>query len=99
MWQRERAAATSFGSMVALPHPYEAVSTRTFVAVALLDEPVDWNGTPVQAVFMICVARDAGADLEAFYRAIGGLLTQQSAIQKLTSDMRFDVLLSELEGE
>ncbi|WP_342636035.1 BglG family transcription antiterminator [Collinsella tanakaei] len=99
VWQRERAAATSFGNMVALPHPYEAVSTRTFVAVALLDDPVDWNGTPVQAVFMVCVARDAGADLEAFYRAIGGLLTQQSAIQKLTSDMRFDVLLSELEGE
>ncbi|MEE0476224.1 MAG: BglG family transcription antiterminator [Collinsella stercoris] len=99
VWQRERVAATSFGNMVALPHPYEAVSTRTFVAVALLDEPVDWNGTPVRAVFMICVARDAGADLEAFYHAIGGLLTQQSAIQKLTSDMRFDVLLSELEGE
>ena len=48
---------------------------------------------------MICVNRDAGADLESFYRAIGTLLTQQQAIQKLVSDMRFDVLLSELEGE
>ena len=99
VWQRENAAPTSFGNMVALPHPYEAVSSRTFAAVGLLDHTVDWNGTPVQAVFMICVNRDAGADLESFYRAIGTLLTQQQAIQKLVSDMRFDVLLSELEGE
>lgn len=99
VWQRERAANTSFGNLVALPHPYEAVSSKTFVAVALTDTPVDWGGTPVQAVFMVCVARDAGADLEAFYRAMTGLLTKQQAIQELIDDMRFEVLLSELEGE
>ena len=44
-------------------------------------------------------ARDAGADLEAFYRAMTGLLTKQQAIQELIDDMRFEVLLSELEGE
>ena len=99
VWQRERAGNTSFGNLVALPHPYEAVSSKTFVAVALTDTPVDWGGTPVQAVFMVCVARDAGADLEAFYRAMTGLLTKQQAIQELIDDMRFEVLLSELEGE
>ena len=99
VWQRERAANTSFGNLVALPHPYEAVSSKTFVAVVLTDAPVDWGGTPVQAVFMVCVARDAGADLEAFYRAMTGLLTKQQAIQELIDDMRFEVLLSELEGE
>lgn len=99
VWQRERAANTSFGNLVALPHPYEAVSAKTFVAVVLTDSPVDWGGVPVQAVFMVCVARDAGADLEAFYHAMTGLLTRQQSIQALIDDMRFEVLLSELEGE
>ena len=99
VWKRERAAATSFGNLVALPHPYEAVSPRTFVAVALLDHPVDWGGNPAQAVFLVGVAHDAGIDLEAFYRSMVGLFTTEKAIQRILGDMRLEVLLNELEGE
>lgn len=98
VWERERAAATSFGNLVAFPHPFEAVSPRTFAAVALLDEPVDWDGRPVQVVFMVCIARDAGADLEAFYRSMAGVLTRRQSIRRLVGDRRFEVLLSEVEG-
>ena len=99
VWKREQAAATSFGNLLALPHPYEAVSPETFVTVGLLDRPVDWGGKPVRAVFLVCVSRDAGTDLEAFYRSMVGLFTNEQAIQRVLGDMRLEVLLNELEGE
>ncbi len=99
VWKRELAAPTSFGNYVALPHPYETVSTRTFVAVALLGEDVDWNGRPVRAVFMVCVAKDSAADLEALYRALGDLSTDSNAIERLVDNARFEAFLNELEGD
>lgn len=99
VWKREQAAATSFGNLLALPHPYEAVSPETFVTVALLDRPVDWGGQPAQAVFLVCVSRDAGTDLEAFYRSMVSLFTNEQSIQRVLGDMRLEVLLNELEGE
>lgn len=97
--RRERTAATSFGNLVALPHPCEAVSPRTSVTVALLDHPIDWGGKPIQAVFLVCVARDASDGLTAFYRAMVRLITKKQAIQRILGDMRLEVLLNELRGE
>lgn len=99
VWKREEMATTSFGNLVALPHPYEPVSEHTFVAVGLCDREIPWNGKPVRAVFLVCVANDAGDELEAFYSSMVGLLTKQESIQHLLSDMEFETLLEELEGE
>ena len=40
--KRESLAATSFGGLVAMPHPWKAVSKDTFVCLAILDKPVQW---------------------------------------------------------
>ena len=69
------------------------------MTVALLDRPVDWGGRPAQAVFLVCVSRDAGTDLEAFYRSMVSLFTNEQSIQRVLGDMRLEVLLNELEGE
>lgn len=90
---REDVAETSFGNGVALPHPYMPVSGRTFVAVALLEKPVSWNGHDVRAVFLISIIRDACEDLDAFYRCMSGLLTDRQSIARLVSDQRFEVLI------
>lgn len=90
--QREEAAETSFGNRVALPHPYVPVSGRTFVAVALLDGPIEWNHHPVQAVFLISIIKDACEDLDAFYREMSGLLADEQSISRLVADQRFEVL-------
>ena len=44
--QREESAPTSFGNLVAMPHPLVSVTGRTFVCAACLDEPVDWRASP-----------------------------------------------------
>ena len=97
--KREELAATSFGNLVALPHPFEPASDETVVAVGLLDHEVMWGSRPVRAVFLICIADDAGDELEQFYRSLSQLLTKRKSVDRLLADMRFETLLQELEGE
>ena len=91
--QRERAAQTSFGNMVAMPHPAEAVTDDTFVCVGVLDRPVEWNGQPVRAVFLISISKSKNKDLDSFYRGMVGLLTSKEAIQKLIDHQDWGTLL------
>ncbi len=89
---RERAAPTAFGGLVALPHPYAPVSDVSFVAVGLLDDPVEWNGHEVQAVFLLCIAREPDDDLTSFYDKFSNLMFNEQAIRCLLEDQRFEVL-------
>ena len=96
VWKREHAAPTAFGNNVALPHPIEAVSEETFVTVLLMDAPIDWGGQDVQAVFLINVSRNAGADIDTFYRSVASMLNDGAAIQELVRHQDFDRLMAEL---
>ncbi len=95
---REKLARTTFGNNVAMPHPQVAVSPRTIVTVGILDEPILWDGTPVQAIFLICVSKGRNYDLQPFYRAMARLMTSEPAIAELTARQDFGTLLHLLVG-
>lgn len=94
VWERERAAATAFGNYVALPHPMNAVGERTFLTVGLLDEPVDWDGQQVQAVFLIVISREGHDDLEEFYEGMAEFFIDPAAIRRLLESQTFETLLA-----
>lgn len=98
VWQREEAAPTSFGNLVALPHPLFAVSTMTLVAVALLDEPIEWGTEtgPVQAIFLMSFSRLPETRLDGFYRPVASLLNDGAAIEELLRTQRYEQLIGEL---
>lgn len=96
VWRREEAAPTSFGNDVALPHPLEAVSTSTFAAVALLDEPLEWGTGTVRAIFMLSISRLPEAKLDGFYRPVARLLNDGDAIARLVHAQTYDQLMAEL---
>lgn len=91
--RREELAQTCFGDLVAMPHPVTPVTTSTFVAVAVLNHPVSWNGQEVRAVFLVSVSSLRDQKLDAFYRGMARLLTSREAIQKLVSNPDFATLL------
>ena len=97
---REQAAATSFGNLVAMPHPLKPASDVTHVCVGLLDEPIPWDGgdLPVQAVFLISYARSGGRALDDFFGALADVFMDAQAIERLVKDQAWDVLTSILEG-
>lgn len=91
--RREELAQTCFGNLVAMPHPVTPVTTSTFVAVAVLNHSVSWNGQEVRAVFLVSVSSLRDQKLDAFYRGVARLLTSREAIQKLVSNPDFATLL------
>lgn len=91
--RREDFAQTCFGNLVAMPHPVTPVTTSTFVAVAVLNHSVSWNGQEVRAVFLVSVSSLRDQKLDAFYRGMARLLTSREAIQKLVSNPDFATLL------
>lgn len=91
--RREELAQTCFGNLVAMPHPVTPVTTSTFVAVAVLNHSVSWNGQEVRAVFLVSVSSLRDQKLDAFYRGMARLLTSREAIQKLVSNPDFSTLL------
>lgn len=51
--ERENATTTSIGRGIAIPHGNIAESNEARVAVAILDEPLDWRGELVDVVFLL----------------------------------------------
>lgn len=77
--KRESLAATSFGGLVAMPHPWKAVSKDTFVCLAILDKPVQWGEAKVQVVFLVSIADDATAKLQNSIRLLRSLWSMKPA--------------------
>jgi mannitol/fructose-specific phosphotransferase system IIA component (Ntr-type) len=68
------------------------------VAICLLDEPVDWDGIPVRAVFLFSITKDGGKAVREFDRSMASLLMDERAISDLLADQRFATLLNLLEN-
>lgn len=54
--EREKIVSTGIGMGVAIPHAKLPSYDQFFIAIAVLERPVDWaalDGTPVRLVFMI----------------------------------------------
>ncbi len=93
--KRERLAKTAFGNMVAMPHVYKAISEETFVCVGILDEPVDWEGQKVRAVFLVSIANKdhTSEELQRFYQMTAAFLLSQKQIQELVRKQDYDAFI------
>ena len=62
--ERERATTTSIGRGIAIPHGNLIDINAAHIAVAILKEPVDWHGEPVDVVFLISVKMNSGFEIK-----------------------------------
>lgn len=67
--EREALSDTTMDPMFAIPHSLSPSSTETKVAVALLDQPLDWNAgsKEVRIVFLLAVQAGDRANIEYLY--------------------------------
>ena len=100
VWERERRAATSFGNLVAMPHPLEAASEQIVICVGLLDESVVWNeyGHEVRAVFLIAVPQEADERTGLLFSALADLFVSREGMTRLVAAQDWGTLI-ELVGE
>ncbi|GGE31219.1 transcriptional regulator ManR [Pullulanibacillus camelliae] len=71
--QREKLATTNIGNGVAIPHGEAKEIHYPTIAVAQLAQPTDWDGEPVQLVFMLATSALDKKQLSALFREISDL--------------------------
>ncbi|MBA4603554.1 BglG family transcription antiterminator [Thermoactinomyces mirandus] len=82
--EREKYSPTSFGNLVAIPHPIEPQADDTFWSIVTLRNPIQWGGKPVQIICLLNISkRNRMDDLKPMYDVLVKLLDNRLLLQKL----------------
>lgn len=68
--EREKIVTTALGNLVAVPHPIKPITKNTFLTIATLKQPIDWDGKKVQLVVILNVSKDADVAFEEMYEIL-----------------------------
>ncbi|ODA08197.1 PTS sugar transporter [Paenibacillus peoriae] len=82
--EREALAPTSFGNLVAIPHPTLPVTTETFWTICTLKRPIRWNDKQmVQLICLLNIKEGNNVDLENMYKKLGSLIENKEIVQRI----------------
>lgn len=81
---RENAAPTSFGNLIAVPHPTIPVTKETFWTFCTLNRPIAWsNNQMVQLVCLLNISAVKKGELDKMYRKLISIMEDQQLVQQL----------------
>lgn len=97
--EREALSDTTMDPLFAIPHPLNPASTKTKVAVAVLDHPVDWSAgsKDVRIVFLLAVQAGDRANIEYLYDLLLDITNDRRLQHDILGVDSFDALMSALE--
>lgn len=95
--EREKISATEFGNSVAFPHPVHPGGEKTFVAVAVLANPVRWDKQDVRYLFMLNIRHQENDSLQLLYESLFSLMSDKERLKCLTKDTCFSTFLALLQ--
>ncbi len=96
IYKREEVAPTSYGNLVAIPHPITPQSSQTFLTVCTLQEPIMWKDKPVQFVCVLCVKKNSQEDLQFMYEALGRIVASRPLVERLIKAKNYDEFMDQL---
>ena len=91
--KREQQAVTEFDNLVAIPHPFKAMTIDTFVCVAILKKPILWNKKKVQFVYLMSMEVDQNRNLNRFYKITSKLLVNKTYIKEIIQKKNYDDMM------
>lgn len=93
--QREKLAKTNMTSIFAIPHPMTLCSQQSKVAVAILDQPVNWNeeSKKVQIVFLLCIKPGESKDIEHLYDLFIEIVNNPRLEQRILKSKTYEEFL------
>ena len=83
--EREHLAPTSFGNLVAIPHPLVPQSKETILAICTLKKPILWQDKNVQFICLLSIKEKNNDDLKDMYKALTDLLDHPYTVERLIS--------------
>jgi lichenan operon transcriptional antiterminator len=92
--EREAVAPTSFGNLVAIPHPLTPETEETFWTVCTLKKPIEWTDKQmVQFICLLNIRKGPEGDLERMYKRLLTLIENSARVQKiLKSDSAKEII-------
>ncbi|MBT2658511.1 transcription antiterminator [Bacillus sp. ISL-18] len=83
--ERESVAPTSFGNLVAIPHPLTPETEETIWTVCTLKKPIEWaDRHMVQFICLLNIRKvPNGDDLDRMYKRLLALLENSTKVQKI----------------
>lgn len=91
--KREGQASTEFGNLLAIPHPYRAMSKDTFVCVCILKKPIIWDKKKVQLIYMTSMETNTDRDLMTFYKVTSKLLVTNNYVKEIIQTKSFPFMI------
>lgn len=83
VYEREAVAPTSFGNLVAIPHPITPQTNETFLTICTLQKPIIWQDKRVQFVCLLSVEKNSSSDLQTLYSMLGKIVDDVSIVQQI----------------
>ncbi|RBP95439.1 BglG family transcriptional antiterminator /transcriptional regulator [Cytobacillus firmus] len=83
--EREELAPTSFGNLVAIPHPLSPVTEETFWTICTLKKPIEWTDKHmVQFICLLNIRKVPNKDdLESMYKRLIALIENSATVKKI----------------
>ncbi|PKG21604.1 BglG family transcription antiterminator [Niallia nealsonii] len=82
--ERETLAPTSFGNLVAIPHPLTPTTDNTFWTVCTLKRPIEWDQHHMaQFICLLNIRKGPKGDLDGMYEKLIAILEDKSAVKKI----------------
>lgn len=97
--ERESIYPTDYGNLIAFPHPMEACTEDTFIAVSVLKEPIKWNKKKVQLVFVISFGMNyiENEKIKNLNTCTFRLFSNKEAIQAILANPTYAELIDQLQ--
>ncbi|MBT2758206.1 transcription antiterminator [Mesobacillus foraminis] len=81
--EREALSPTSFGNLVAIPHPMAPVTDHTFLAICTLQKPVKWGDKRVQFICLLSVEKDSTGEFKELYDLLWNVVDDVDKVHRL----------------
>jgi lichenan operon transcriptional antiterminator len=94
--EREKISSTSFGNLLAIPHPIVMNAYETVIAVSILQKPMMWGKNKVQLVFMFALKEADRKKLNELYKHIIEIVEKPEGVQYLIKSDNFDEFISRI---
>ncbi|OGS54094.1 MAG: hypothetical protein A2Y20_10345 [Firmicutes bacterium GWF2_51_9] len=92
--ERESLIPTSIQTGVALPHATIVHALKTSVAIATLQEAIEWGNQKVSVVLLFAIAKEDIHYLNYFYAIISRFAMDEANIQRLAKCATFDAVIA-----
>lgn len=88
--QREELSPTSFVYSFAVPHPINALSKESKIAVALLKKPIQWGEFQVKMVLLLAIREDEKKVLCTFFDWLSNMVSDSKKLSNLMKSKSYD---------